>query len=190
MAELQEQTGDAQAVREENRKNQKLLWQAEELQSLRKEEEDFKRLQAEVDQLRLQAQQQRRELAQKQADQLSELSRENARLRQENEKLVNDPKYKEAKIEVVKQQLRYIAHALETYGQRNEGKLPPDLPELKYYVPADVFPTLEVEKFEILQGSHANVDLHTTPLVRTREPEGGEFTVVLFGDGHVEARTP
>jgi len=188
MGEKQAQIADGQAVRAEHREHQRRLWEAEELQRLRAEQQEFKRLQAEVERLRLAAQRKQAEAVQNREEQLADLLRENERLRRENGQLRDDPKFKAAQAEVLNQELRYIAYALQVYAGRNQGQLPPSLGELKYYVPANVFPALEIENFELLAASAGSADPHNTPIVRSKTRQPNEVNLYLFADWHLEAK--
>jgi len=189
VAEKQAQVADGQAVRTEYRENQRRLWEAEELQRLREEQQEFRRLQAEVEGLRLAARGKQAEAVRKREEQLGDLLRENEQLRRENAQLRADPEFQAAKVEVLNQELRYIAYALQVYAGRNQGQLPPSLDELKYYVPANVFPALEIEKFELLAASAGSTDPHNTPIVRSKSRQPNEANLYLFADWHLEAKS-
>src|SRR6266550_2466426 len=190
IAVLRQQLADVAQVRAQNQALRKILLQLDELDELRKDHAELFRLRNEIG--RLQAAGEKRKLAAVRTaeEQLSQLKTENIRLRDENQQLEQAPQTVSARQQVDVDELNQIAGALSLYARMNDNKLPAQFGELRSYSSAEVFPTLETNRFEILyQGNLTNIaDPANTPLVRAQAKNLLNQRAYLFADGHLEIR--
>jgi hypothetical protein len=97
----------------------------------------------------------------------------------------------EARRSVDSSELEQIGHFFRAYARNNSGKYPADFNELRYYLPATVYPAIETNRFEILNSDiDTNPDAGKQALVRTRTPDAQSVLLYLFADGHLETRPP
>jgi hypothetical protein len=167
---------------------QKTYAQLEELERLRRNHFELGELTAKVAALR-RAQAQRNVSAQQAAvEEFRKLKLENAELRAELDRLKASPGSIEARRSVDGSELEQIGHFFRAYARNNNGKYPTDFAELKYYLPATVYPSIETNRFEILNSEAANTEPSQQPLVRTRLQGSQDFLLYLFADGHLESK--
>ncbi|MEY2427926.1 MAG: hypothetical protein QOJ40_811, partial [Verrucomicrobiota bacterium] len=123
-------------------------------------------------------------------EQMSQLKTENLQLRGENQQLEQAPQILSARQQVDVDELNQIAGALSLYAKMNDNRLPAQFGELRSYSTAEVFPTLETNRFELLyQGNLTNIsDPANTPLVRAQAKNLLNQRAYLFADGHLEIR--
>jgi hypothetical protein len=166
---------------------QKTQAQLEELERLRRNHFELGELTAKVTALR-RAQAQKSGAA---AEEVRKLELENAQLRAELADMKAAPSSIEGRRSVDGSELEQIGHFFRAYARNNSGKYPTDFNELSYYLPAAVYPSIETNRFEILNSENdAKSDPSQQALVRTRIPDAQSSVVYLFGDGHLETRRP
>jgi prepilin-type processing-associated H-X9-DG protein len=160
----------------------------EELEQLRRNHIELGELALKLRGLR-KAQAQRQARENENANDVRKLESENAQLRSQVEQLKHAPTTAEARRSVDGTQLAQIAHYFRGYARNNGGKFPSDFAELKYYLPANVYPNIETDRFEILTGAAIGTsDPGQAPIVRTRFADEQNTRIFLFADGHVETR--
>jgi prepilin-type processing-associated H-X9-DG protein len=110
--------------------------------------------------------------------------------RAENQALEKDPITVSARQAVDVGELTQIAAAIGLYAKMNGNNLPAQFADLKHYTTADVFPSLETNRFELLhQGKLTDIaNPVSTPLVRARAKDRQNQRPYLFADGHLEIR--
>src|SRR5258708_3668408 len=167
IAVLRQQLADLAQVRAQNQNLRKILLQLDELDDLRNDHTELFRLRNEFG--RLQAAEEKRKLAAARSakEQFSQLETENLQLRNENQQLEQAPQTLSARQQVDVDELNQIAGALSLYAQMNDNKLPAQFGELRSYSSAEVFPTLETNRFKIAyQGNLTTIaEPPNTPLV-------------------------
>jgi prepilin-type processing-associated H-X9-DG protein len=122
------------------------------------------------------------------ADEVNQLQGENAQLRNRVDQLKRAPATAEARRSVDETQLAQIGQYFRAYARNNGGKFPPDFAELRYYLPANVYQTIETDRFEILTSADGTSVPGQEAIVRTRFADGQNTRSYLFADGHVETR--
>jgi hypothetical protein len=184
IAVLQQQLAELSPIRAENKALQQKFRQFEELENLRKDNDELFRIRNEIRRLQAAAEKRKFDLART----LSELQAENLKLRDENQQLEQSPEAVAARQLVDVNELTQIGQALSLYATMNSNKLPEDLAELKYYTTADAFPALEINRFEILyNGKLADIaDPSKTPLIRAKFRNVQNQRPYLFADEHLE----
>jgi hypothetical protein len=190
IALLQRQMADSTQVRAQNQALRKTLLQLDVLDDLRKDHAELFRLRNEIGQLQAATELRKLAAARSAEEQLAQLKTENIRLRDGNQQLVQAPQTLSARQQVDVDELNQIAGALSLYAKMNDNKLPAQFSELRSYSTADVFPTLETNRFEIVyQGNLTNIaDPANTPLVRAQAKNLLNQRAYLFADGHLEIR--
>ena len=121
---------------------------------------------------------------------VARLQSENLELRRANEQLEQAPETVAARQQIDMTELAEIGAAIMAYAQRNSDTLPEQFGQLKPYLPADVFPMLETNRFELLwRGELRNIANPTsTPVARGRAKDSQNQRVYLFADGHLEVK--
>jgi hypothetical protein len=173
----------------QNEKLQGAYAQLEELERLRRNHFELGELAARVTAMR-QAQAQGRMAAQQAGvEEIHKLKLENTQLRAELEKIKTAPSSIENRRSVDGSELEQIGHFFRAYAKNNDGKYPPDFTELKYYLPAAVYPNIETNRFEILGlETDVNAEPSQQALVRTRFQDDQNARLYLFADGHLETK--
>jgi len=189
LEQLQQQISRLGDISAQNEALQKAYAQLEELERLRRNHFELGELTSRIAALR-QAQAQRKMEAQQAAEEkLRTLELENAQLRAELDQMKAAPGFVEARRSVDGSQLEHIGLFFRSYARNNHGKYPSDFTELKYYLPATVYPSIETNRFEILvQETDANPDPGQQALVRTRILDDQNDRLYLFADGHLETK--
>ncbi|MDB6066565.1 MAG: hypothetical protein JWR26_2773 [Pedosphaera sp.] len=184
IAALQQQSAELGSVRAQNKALQRISRQFEELEDLRKDNEERFRIRNEIRQLQAAAEKRKLDLARI----LSGLQAENLRIRDEIGHLEQAPEAISARQLVDVNELTQIGQALNLYANMNSNTLPENLAELKYYTAADAFPALEINRFEILyKGKLTDIaDPSKTPLIRARFRNPQNQRPCLFADEHLE----
>jgi hypothetical protein len=190
LTQLRQDLAGLNEARAANRALQKLRWQNEELAQLRESNQELHRLRQELQRLREAEARRKRELLQGDEVQLQELRQDNQRVREENLQLAGSPETIQAEQTLDVNQLKQIAKAFRLYADVNSGKLPGDFNELKYYTPAEVFQSLETNRYEILAvGEVADIaEPDKTPLLRSKVKDQQNLRAYLFADGHLEMK--
>jgi hypothetical protein len=190
IAVLRQQLADLAPVRAQNQALRTILFQLDELDQLRKDHAELFRLRNEIGRMQLADEKRKLAAARSAEDQLSQLKTENTQLRDENQQLAQAPQTVTARQEVDVDELNQIAGALTLYARMNDNKLPAQFSELKSYSTAEVFPTLETNRFEIVyQGNLTSIaDPAITPLARAQAKNSLNQRAYLFADGHLEIR--
>jgi hypothetical protein len=159
--------------------------QMDELEDLRRNHLELGGLTARVAALRA-AEAQKNVAAQNEA---KRLELENQHLRLDLEQAKHSPSTLEARASVDGNQLQQIAAFFQMYARNNSGRYPRDFSELKFYLPANVYPSIETNRFEILvPDAAANSDPSQRALVRTLGSGDQSAHLYLFADGHLETR--
>jgi hypothetical protein len=180
---LQEEVSGLRNVLAQNEALQKTCAQLEELERLRRNHIELGELTAKIAALR-RAQDQARHAS---AEEIRKLKVENERLRAELSELKAEPSAIEARLSVDGAELEQIGHFFRAYARNNNGRYPTDFAELKYYLPASVYPSIETNRFEILRPEgELNPEPSQQILVRTRIQDDPDVRLYLFADGHVE----
>jgi len=173
-----------------NKARQENELRLEELEQLRRNHLELDRLAAKVEQLRRMQAQRSSEERRKDGEQIHLLETQNSRLRTELAQMKAAPETAEARLSVDRTQLEQIARFFYSYARNNSGRYPSNFSELRYYLPASVFPTIETNRFEILWGgANAEPDPAQQALVRTRVEDQQNTRFYLFADGHLETRS-
>ena len=181
---LRLQLAELSQIRTQNQALQKILWQSEELEELRKDNAELFRIRNEIRRLR--------EAAEKKLDSEKnleeQLQTENANLRNENQQLEQAPEIASARQAVDVNELMQIGQAFSVYAKMNGNKIPEDFTELQSYTTADIFPTLETDRYEILyKGKLADIaEPANTPLLRAKLKNSQNQRPYIFADGHLE----
>jgi TolA-binding protein len=163
--------------------------QLEELERLRRTHLELDELTLKIAALRQDQARRKMEAQQAGGEQIRRLEGENAQLRAQLEQTKAAPGNAEARRSVDSSQLEHISHFFRSYARNNKGKYPTDFTELKYYLPAAVYPSIETNRFEILvQETEVNPDPGQQALVRTRFLDDQNIRLYLFADGHLETR--
>jgi len=182
VAQLRETSADNQAAR-------KARGDLEELDQLRRNHAELGELASKISVLRQAQARQSQEVYSGGGDQVRRLEVENQQHRGELEQLKHASTTIAARRSVDGTQLEQIASFFRSYARNNKGKYPRDFTELRYYLPANVYPAIETNRFEILnQDDDVSADPGQQPLVRTRSADDQNVQLYLFSDGHVESR--
>jgi prepilin-type processing-associated H-X9-DG protein len=172
----------------ENEAARKARADLEELEQLRRNHAELGELALKLRSLR-ETQAQRQATENENANDVRKLEAENAQLRSQVEQLKHAPTTAEARRSVDGTQLAQIGQYFRGYARNNGGKFPQDFAQLRYYLPANVYPTIETDRFEILTAPVTETsDPGQAPIVRTRFADEQNNRIVLFADGHVETR--
>lgn len=186
---LQQEVSRLNEVAAQNETLQKAYAQVEELERLRRNHLELGELALKIRALR-QTQAQRQMAAQQVGgEEIRKLELENAKLREELEQIKAAPGSLAARRSVDGSELEHIRLFFRSYARNNHGKYPTDFTELRYYLPATVYPSIETNRFEILV-SEPNVipAPDQQVLVRTRFADDQTNRLYLFADGHLETR--
>jgi DNA repair exonuclease SbcCD ATPase subunit len=187
--ELQEQVSRLPEISDRNLALQKIQAQLEELQRLRRNRLELDELAAKIDALRRTQAQRTNDAQRAGGEHVRRLESENAQLRAELEQFKTAPGTLEARQSVDASQLEHISRFFKSYARNNAGRYPADFSELRYYLPANIYPTIETNRFEILANDGSgDSDGSQQALVRTRFEVEPNSRLYLFADGHVEAR--
>ena len=184
IAILRQQLAELSQIRTQNQALQKVLWQSEELEELHKDNAELFRIRNEIRRLR--------DAAEKKLDSEQnleeQLQTENANLRFEKQQLEQAPEIVSASQTVDANELMQIGQAFSLYAKMNDNKIPEDFTELKSYTTADIFPTLETDRYEILyKGKLTDIaDPANTPLLRAKLKNSQNQRPYFFVDGHLE----
>lgn len=179
VSQLRERSSDNEAAR-------KARADSEELEQLRRNHVELGELALKLRGLRA-AHAQRSANEKESAESARNLQAQNAQLRSEVEQLKHAPTAAQARRSVDETQLAQIAEYFRGYARNNGGKFPQDFAQLRSYLPANVYPTIETDRFEILTGAAAG-DRGQEPIARTRFADDQNSRIYLFADGHVEKR--
>src|SRR6266436_2358918 len=147
---LQEQLAEFGQVRAQNQALRILLAQLDELEALRKDNAELLRIRHEILELQATADKRKLAAARSREGQVLQLQTDNLQLRLENEQLEQAPQIVSARQQVDVDELAQIGDALRLYAKMNDNNLPGQFAELRHYTTADIFPTLETNRFEFL----------------------------------------
>jgi prepilin-type processing-associated H-X9-DG protein len=184
VSRLQLELANLPRLRAENKELREISLRAEELKNLREENNEIPRLQKEVGELRL-------NLAQETRERMSRLEAEDERLAGISQQLEESPETIRSRQVMDMTQLRQIAEAFSAYIGEHDGELPANFSDLRRFVSAGVWSTLETSRFEILLRGRLD-DIAApdkTPIVRSISKDKENQRAYLFADGHVEMRT-
>ena len=190
IAALGRRAGELKSARPDSQALRRISSEIEELEDLGKGREESVRLRSEVE--RLQSELEKRNLAATRtvAAQASRLREENSRLQKENRELGESQPVVLARQLVDEGELMQIAQGLALYAKMNDSALPKNLAELKHYTTAQVFETLETNRFELLHvGKLTDIaDPSHTALARVRAKDAQNQRPYLYADGHLEVK--
>jgi DNA repair exonuclease SbcCD ATPase subunit len=186
---LQLEVSQLGEVREQHKALQKAYAELEELERLRQNHFELGELTLKIAALRRAQAQRKMEAQQAGGEQIRKLELENAQLRAELEQKKAAPGAIEDRLSVDGSELQQIGYFFRAYAKNNSGKYPADFGELRYYLPATVYPSIETNRFEILSPqTDANSDPNQQALVRSRFQDDQNARLYLFADGHLETR--
>jgi prepilin-type processing-associated H-X9-DG protein len=188
IALLQMQLSGAGDAKVDSESLQRRLRQFEQLEDLRKDNAERKRLRFEVDRLRAAVEKQKHDSLRNFGLKVSQLQTENLQLHQNDEQLEQSPETIAARQAVDMNELLQIGQALASYAKMNDNEMPQKLTELRPYTSAEVFPMFETNRFEVVyRGKLTEIaDPTQTPLVRSRLKGVQNERPCLFADGHVQ----
>jgi hypothetical protein len=182
---LQNEVSHLSGLVTQNEALQKTYGQLEELERLRRNHFELGQLTAKIAALR----QARAQAQQVGEDELRKLQIENERLRAELSEMKVAPRTIEDRLAVDGSELERISLFFRAYARNNNGKYPTDFSDLRYYVPASVYPSIETNRFEILlPEGEVNPEPSQQILVRTRIHDDQKIRLYLYADGHLETR--
>jgi hypothetical protein len=186
---LRQEVSRLSGVSKQNEALQKAYAQLEELERLRRNHLELGELAVKIGALRQAQAERKMEAQQAGGEQIRRLELENAQLRAELEQVKTAPGSIEARRSVDGSELQHIGLFFRSYARNNHGKYPTDFTELRYYLPAAVYPSIETNRFEILvQETDVIPDPGQQALVRTGILDDQNIRLYLFADGHLETR--
>ncbi len=188
--QLRVEVSHLQKISGQTAERQRAEAQLEELERLRRNHHELDQLAARIEGLRRTKALEQSESEKTDAEQIHRLEAENVQLRGQLEALKSSAVNTEARRFVDSYQLEHISRFFRSYARNNAGRYPSDFSELRYYLPENVYPSIETNRFEILASDSASEsDLSRHALVRTKFEDGQNSKLYLFADGHLETRS-